>query len=731
MRSSLGHPPVWRPLLVALVLWSPRLLEDLTGYTTARHVIASGVLQRALLIDTAIYLVFVTSIALIAGVLSPSLAARWRGDASAGGTRALACASVLAASSAVLVLHAVLAPLLTGAVASRLTGLTGGGIWGIPTLAGIVVLGAVLGYPLAALLRLGIERARGRKADGLWYAVLLLLWVATTHPQAQRLPGQILLVGSSLVAVWLLLPVSQVGPRARRAGVLAASVAVPALVLVTAAWVGPSHAFALRAAKWMGRIPPATETPAASSANVLLIVVDTWRADRTIPGGYPKATTPRLAAALDERTTWFHRAHAAAPATRLSVEALITSRLPSHWAESQWSVPKLRAWTMAEAFRSSGYQTAAFSANAIISLMVYRKGFETFWAAGGGGFCLSSFFIDHILSGGKRIETLRRIDDWGLHKVSGETIRALGREWLRDRDRERPFFLYLHVVEPHWPYRDYGHGLIEDAVRVDDPLSYVDLLEEVSPEKEPTAAITRGLPEMLARYDESIREADDFVGGMLDDLESLGLSDSTLVVMLGDHGDEFLEHGGFSHGHDVFQELIHVPLVIRWPRSPGFHGYPTRITEPVSLLDVFPTLEDYLSLTRAPQPHAGSSLRRLLEGKRTARDAPVIAQAITGKIWRTTYIDGDLKVRLSFDSSSSPLQSDDIQVFDLGIDAAERTPLTLADSAVAEVVERAREALHQRWLAWPDRNQDLAPAEAGQSTQDKVIEQLRALGYVE
>ncbi len=720
MRIAPGQHRVLGPILFALVVWSPRLLEDLTGHTTARHVIASDVLQRALLIDTVIFLVLVTTVSVISGVIAPLLDIRLRRDAGTDDSHSMACAAVLSGSSAFLALHAVLA-----------SSLLEKGLWGISALAGTALIGAALGYPLALLVRLGIERIRGERSERLLYALLLLLWVATTHPLPHRLPGQILLVGSSLVAAWLMLPLSRSTEGTRRAGILGAAVVLPALVVLVAAWLGPSYAFAYRAKSWIEGISLAVEKPETSGANVLIILVDTWRVDRTNPGGYMKATTPRLAAALDERTTWFHRAHAAAPATRASVEALMTSRLPSQSERSDWAESKLRAWTMAEAFRRSGYQTASFSANSVIEPAVYRKGFETFWAASGGRFVASSFFMRHLLFADDDFETLRRLDDWRLHNLSGETVRTLGRKWLEDRDRERPFFLYLHVTEPHWPYRDYGHGLIEDAVRVEEPLSYLDLLYEVSPDREPAAAITRGLPEMLGRYDESVREADDVLGGMLEDLESLDLGDSTLVVMLGDHGDEFLEHGGFSHGHDVYQELIHVPLVIRWPRSRDFDGHPTRISEPVSLIDVFPTLEDYLPLMRGPQPHVGSSLRQLLEDTRASRGAPVIAERIGRSNWRAAHIEGDLKVRLSFDPSNSPFQVDDIQVFDLGIDAAEQMPRTASDPPVAALTERAREALYQRWLAWPNRDQDLVPSKEDQSTDGKVLEQLRALGYVE
>ncbi len=584
-----------------------------------------------------------------------------------------------------------------------------------------LLVGALVGPAIALGVTWVAARLLGARAsDGAWL-LGLLLFAATLEPDMRRIAAQMLLSIASTVALWILRPERPPQSLPSRA-LLTAMMVVPVLVVIGAAAMGSLHMRLTQLVQLVTYNDRSAAWPAASGPNVVLVIVDTWRADHTGPGGYAKPTTPRLAAALEQRATWFEAARAPSSSTQPSVRALMTSRVPSHWSKQHGKGPaQAGAWTIARAFRESGYRTGGFTANSLIQGVFFRQGFDDFWSAGGRPFYVRSFVLGHLLSADDQWDQFRRVASWGTHKLRGDTIRRLGREWIAER--ESPFFLYLHIVEPHWPYSDYGHGLIDDAVRVEKPLSYVDMIRSPGHGRDDAA----GLREMQARYDESMREADAVMANILDDLEDLGVMENTLVIWAGDHGEEFFEHGGFSHGHDVFEELIHVPFVIQWPKSLA-ERMPARVSAPVSLLDILPTLEDYLGLAKSPWPHTGRSLRPLLELGRTHA---VVSQGFKGKEWRVSYVEGPWKLRLTFRADISPLETDTIEAFDLVSDPGERRPLPLSDPQVAAFTERGRATLHEQWLLWPDRRvDDEAPASAA-SPDDEELEHLRALGYVE
>jgi len=215
--------------------------------------------------------------------------------------------------------------------------------------------------------------------------------------------------------------------------------------------------------------------------------------------------------------------------------------------------------------------------------------------------------------------------------------------------------------------------------------------------------------------------------GLLDQaisvLEAGGILDDALIFILADHGEEFFEHGGFSHGHDVHQEQVHVPLVVLWPEWLG-QGAPVQINEPVSLVDLLPTLSELLNLPTSDDDVSGVSLLPLLRGA-TSHSRPV-AEAVYRGTYRAAYREGSYKVRFVLDSATSPRDTGEIEVFDLRSDPAELHPLPL-EGEVAAVASRARAVLHAKWQDWPDRVERKDAADVD----DDMIEQLRVLGYVD
>jgi arylsulfatase A-like enzyme len=517
---------------------------------------------------------------------------------------------------------------------------------------------------------------------------------------------------------YLLLP-NVLRPERSRSGSPGYIVMATALVLASVLVVTNGRA---------GEVTPAPEPEImlGRPVTVVVLLVDTLRADRTTLGGYELQTTPALQALAGEHATYFSNATAAASSTQPSVKALFTSVPWSIWSSDLGTPLPASAWTMASAFGYAGYKTGAFSANGVVGRERAGAGFDHFETLGGHEFARRSYLLYDLLCGRDGLAWLRLIDRYRLHKESGPVIWSRARHWLSLAPR-RASFLYVHFLEPHWPYYDHGFGFVgEELASITSKLSHVDLLSNKKKRREDdTFRDSLQMREIRARYDEEIRAADDAIAGVVDDLNRAGRLDSTLLVVVGDHGEEFLEHGGFSHGHDVYQEQVHVPLLIRWPRDPRFATMPARVDAPVSLMDLLPTFADYFSLGAPRYPLFGSSLRPLLEGRSHLRREPITAETREEEVWLGAYREGDWKVRVESRADKRGSIAVRTELFDLSADPGELTPLSPPDAIRQEMVRRAVDLFDRRWQRWR------ATAESGRGDgAEDAVRQLRALGYV-
>ncbi len=401
---------------------------------------------------------------------------------------------------------------------------------------------------------------------------------------------------------------------------------------------------------------------------------------------------------------------------------------PSRWGfdEAATSAAPVGVPTLAGALRRAGYATAGFSANHLVSGPGFEQGFERWRVLHSVERLQGSFVFGQLLAGDDDLTPLRWATELGLHKVPGEAVWELARRWLATPREGRPFFAYVHLMEPHWPYREHGyplHAPEERDARL--RLSYVDLLR--LPRGDARNARLRGsaeLRELSGRYIQEVRHADTLLGRILADLQAQGRRDDTLVVVLADHGEEFFEHNSFGHGFDVYPEQVHVPLVFLWPAAPRDGARAARVDTPVSLLDVFPTLMDYLEI-QVPQSPEGQSLRALIEGR--AEGHPVMTEAYRPAASVGAYREGSRAVRLVFDAVEDPARSARVLLFDPLTGAP--GPLAFSPEAAADaaLVTRARAAFQTRWqraLAEPQRGRD------PEAKDTEAAERLRALGYV-
>ncbi|HEU4400629.1 MAG TPA: sulfatase [Candidatus Polarisedimenticolia bacterium] len=307
--------------------------------------------------------------------------------------------------------------------------------------------------------------------------------------------------------------------------------------------------------------------------NVLLVVIDTARADRFSFDGYRRDTSPRIAALAREGAV-YERACTPAPWTLPAHASLFTGLFPSrHGADSGHLRLDDDLPTLAEAFRGAGYRTLGYAANPWVGRQ-YRldRGFDSYE------------------------EIWRQVH--GEEEDAGATrLNARVDRWLTWRDgnqeaRRQPFFLFVNYLEPHLPYNPpepersafltppVDAAAVERLRRFKHP-------EEVRYILGLTALAPGDLRILSDLYDGEIAYADRRVGELVDLLRRRALLDRTVVVITSDHGEEIGEHGFLDHKMNVYDPLLRIPLVLRYPPAVPAGQ---RIADPVMLQDLFPTL---------------------------------------------------------------------------------------------------------------------------------------------
>jgi arylsulfatase A-like enzyme len=429
--------------------------------------------------------------------------------------------------------------------------------------------------------------------------------------------------------------------------------------------------------------------------NVLLISIDTLRADRLGAYGYALPTSPALDRRLASAGVTFTDVYSQSPKTTPSHMTMLTGLYPCvHGVQLWWgTAPAHRlnpaVHTLAEMLREAGYATAAFTGGAHLD---HTRGFDQ-------GFEL--------------------YEDIGYETQLGHALR-----WLKHHHR-RKFFLFFHTYRVHDPYvpppalvRQFGEGYrgpVLDAVnRLRTDASTYDersrlFWASVDP-RDPAAV------RFVSRlYDAGIRDMDDVVlTGLLDALDRFGLADDTLVVFTSDHGEAFGEHGHFLHD-DVYRGTVHVPLVLRFPGRlpPG-----RRVAARARLVDVTPTILDLLGLP--PEPGLqGRSLVPLIGGGGVGFDA-VSEHGRPGS--------GAEEVCVRRGALSYLVGPAGEALFDLASDPGETNNLAAARPAALAALRTEVEA----WRAECARlGAVLGPKDAGVAPSTERLRQLRALGYVE
>lgn len=362
---------------------------------------------------------------------------------------------------------------------------------------------------------------------------------------------------------------------------------------------------------------PTPDRAPAGKPHVILVLIDTLRADHLGFMGYKRATSPTLDAWAAESVV-FDRAYAAAPWTVPSVASLFTSLYPSvhHVLDRNGNYPAPglpvlgdilpdEVETIAEAFAAAGYQTAAFVANPYVEADTkFNQGFRTF----------------------------QHYPEKSPYAAASKVL-ADAAQWLANRDAEKPVFLYVHLMDTHQPYnapRKFRDPFVAQVKQlttrtpiapVPDNFGHLQRImgntEHISPDLKEFAEY------WIARYDAGIAHVDDELRQFRVTLEKGGLWDNAILLVTADHGESLYDQGGWDHGYSPFEHELHVPLMFHAPKRWPARRVPTTI----GLIDIKPTLLELAGVT-TKEWMQGNSFAALLSGPIAADPGFAFAEGV-------------------------------------------------------------------------------------------------------
>jgi arylsulfatase A-like enzyme/Tfp pilus assembly protein PilF len=394
--------------------------------------------------------------------------------------------------------------------------------------------------------------------------------------------------------------------------------------------------------------------------NVVLMTIDTLRADHVGCYGYKQIKTPNIDGLAADGVR-FERAFTPVPATLPSHSAMLTGTYPMLSGMHDFSGNKLSPQqpTLATVLKQAGYTTGAVIASAVLdSRFGLNQGFD--------------FYYDHF--------DFSRMDEANLEEMErpGNVVADLALDWL-GKNSQKKFFLWMHLYDPHFPYRP----------------------------PEPYSREYAAQP-----YDGEIAFADEQLGRLLRFLKEKGLYQNTLIVLSGDHGESLGEHGEKTHGFFIYNATMRVPLIIRLPGKSAVQT----VADPVSLVDLMPTILAALRVETAPQVQ-GKSLLTALEGKAADHDRDLYGETFLPRIhFNWSELRGAENTKYHFIDAPRP------ELYDLAKDPGEVHNMLAEKKAVAEEMRAKLAGLIREYSAGKElaEKTGLDPA---------LMERLKSLGY--
>lgn len=441
--------------------------------------------------------------------------------------------------------------------------------------------------------------------------------------------------------------------------------------------------------------------------NILLIVVDTLRADHLGCYGEKRPTSPFMDQ-MARKGILFEQAVTVKPVTLPSFCSMLTSQIPrTHGVNYNGDVLGSEQVTLAEVLQTRGYHTAAFiSAFVLDSQFGLNQGFEHY---------------DQKLPD-------REDKQKNLSRSAEKTVAGV-LAWADHYPDTAPYFAMVHFWDPHWPYMPPG-GYLEKVDQSYAP-AITGTLEDIEQVRKRLAqtggVISPEARQLAALYAGEIRYTDDCIKKLIEGMESRGFLEHTIIVLTADHGENMWEHAPdyFRHGGNIYHTSVHVPLIYYMP---GADGGPRRIKSMVRSIDLAPTLLELAGL-RPPHEFKGLSYAHVIRDKRQSGDeqqpllcfieakGPATAQQPRG------VFDGIMKL-IQF-----PAENNRVELYDLSRDYGEQQDISGSqDNSIQDKINSLLQSLN----AWNAATQALEqkPA-ASESLSDDTKSKLKALGYVQ
>jgi len=444
----------------------------------------------------------------------------------------------------------------------------------------------------------------------------------------------------------------------------------------------------------------------APPPNIVLIVLDTTRSDHLSAYGYARPTSPGLESFAQDAIR-FERAYSTSSWTLASHASLFTGLLPAtHQATQENLLLDSEIDTLAELLERRGYETVAFSNNA--------------WISG----------ATQLSQGFDQVQALWRERKPSSEDPANHATNLAVEDWLDGRDEERPFFLFVNLMDPHWPYA--APAPFRDRYR--EP---AEILRPLQRANLPAIVwyLHPGWPEAVLRarsalYDAEITYVDAVLEELLDRLGSATDLDRTLVIVTADHGENLGERGHQGHSFSLYDSTLRIPLLLR---PPGGTGRPLVRSDPVQLTDVFATIAEAAGISALDPRVFG----RNLLAEPLPEERPIVAEYYYPKTFleRFPKTENARKALKKFERRLRSIQvgtekliwgSDGKhELYELGSDPGEtRNLFELRPERAAELEEQLDQIIHER------AREATEPRGSVADMDEETLSRLRALGYV-
>ncbi|MCX7973221.1 MAG: sulfatase [Candidatus Aminicenantes bacterium] len=414
----------------------------------------------------------------------------------------------------------------------------------------------------------------------------------------------------------------------------------------------------------------------ASYNNIILIAIDTLRADHLGCYGYHRNTSPHIDL-LAKDSLLFEKTVAQNPWTLPSFASMFTSLYPSQHKVGLIEKKLAESYlTLAEILKGKGYYNIAFTGGAYLSKEFgLSQGFDVF-------------------------EEFNRPSSNDIEEIISAAI-----EWL-EKEKKEKFFMFIHSYQPHspyWPPADYDifyrnyTGRITGDLWKDVQIVFGEL------ESKYKTIPSHDRERLISLYDGDILYTDVWIGRFIKTLKELNLYEESLIIFTSDHGEEFNEHGAWEHGHTLYKELLNVPLIIKFPNG-AYKGVADKLAE---LIDIMPTILDFFKIKINHKIDGQSLLRK--SGNNFA-----YSQAFP-KPNLLSFQEGNIKIIFNFDKRS-------YEIFNLNDDPDEKNNIF-----TSEIVNfykpkiKLYPQLELKKEAFQLNKKELS---------EEVVEKLRALGYI-